>query len=76
MGTPIAADYSTVPLEEAPGEEVFEDLQVLEDEVGRLEKEMLEAAARLDFEKAAECRDRIRYLREHAVFSASGGSDA
>jgi excinuclease UvrABC helicase subunit UvrB len=37
--------------------------------VARLEREMLEAAERLEFEVAAEHRDRIRYLRERAVMS-------
>jgi excinuclease ABC subunit B len=67
MGTPIAADYSTVPLEREAGEEVFEDLESLEAEVRRLEKEMLAAAERLEFEEAADKRDRIRWLRERAV---------
>jgi excinuclease UvrABC nuclease subunit len=31
--------------------------------IKRLEKEMQEAAKRLEFERAAELRDRIRYLR-------------
>jgi excinuclease ABC subunit B len=67
MGTPIAADYSTVPFEREEGEEVFDDLETLEAEVRRLEREMLAAAERLEFEEAADKRDRIRYLRERAV---------
>ena len=39
----------------------------VEKEVQRLAKLMLEAAEKLDFEQAAECRDRIKYLREKAV---------
>jgi excinuclease ABC subunit B len=69
LGTPIAADYSTVPLEEEEAEEVFEDLEALEAEVAQLEAEMRRAAERLDFETAAELRDRIRYLRERAVLA-------
>jgi len=69
LGTPIAADYSTVELEAPEAEEVFEDLEALEGEVERLEKEMLRAAELLEFEKAAEYRDRIRYLRERAVLA-------
>jgi excinuclease ABC subunit B len=65
--TPIAADYSTVPMEEEPGEEVFESEEELRAEVARLEKEMLAAAERLDFEVAAARRDRIRYLQQQAV---------
>jgi excinuclease ABC subunit B len=69
IGSPLAADYSTVGLEEQEAEEIFEDLEALEAEVGRLEEQMLAAASRLDFEEAAELRDRIRYLREKAVLA-------
>jgi len=61
--SPVAADYSTVSLREERDEEIFEDAEVLEAEVGRLEREMLEAAEQLDFELAATRRDRIRYLQ-------------
>jgi len=67
MVTPIAADYSVVSLEEEEGEVWFADATALEAEVKRLEGEMIEAAERLDFEVAAERRDRIRYLRRRAV---------
>ena len=69
MTSPIAADYSTVPLDEEEAEEIFDDPELLEAEVSRLEQEMLEAAERLDFEQAAARRDRIRYLRQKAVLS-------
>ncbi|MBW3564212.1 MAG: excinuclease ABC subunit UvrB [Acidobacteria bacterium] len=36
----------------------------LEERIRRLEKEMREAASKLEFEKAAELRDRLRQLRE------------
>ena len=71
MGTPIAADYSTVPVEEPAEERIYEDPEFLEEEVAALEKEMLKAAERLDFERAVECRDRIRYLHQHALFPPS-----
>ena len=58
--------FSLEPREE---ETTFEDPEALEAEVERLQQEMLQAAERLDFERAAECRDRIRYLRERAVLS-------
>jgi excinuclease ABC subunit B len=69
LGTPIAADYSTVAIEEKRDEQVFESLEALDREVAKLEKLMLKAAERLDFEEAAEHRDRIRYLRKQAVIS-------
>ena len=69
MGTPLAADYSTVPLTPEPAEEVWEDQESLDAEIGRLDKAMKRAAQDLDFERAAELRDRIRYLREKAVLA-------
>jgi excinuclease ABC subunit B len=69
LGTPIAADYSTVPLEADAVEPVVEDLDALAREITRLEHEMSEAAARLEFERAAEHRDRIRFLRQRAVLA-------
>ena len=60
--SPIAADYSTVPLDEEEAEEIFEDQEALVAEIARLDKAMRAAAERLDFEQAAQHRDRIRYL--------------
>ncbi|HJQ98704.1 MAG TPA: excinuclease ABC subunit UvrB [Candidatus Polarisedimenticolaceae bacterium] len=65
----IAADYSTVQLEEDDGEEIFEDQEALLAEIARLDKAMRAAAARLDFEEAAELRDRIRYLEQKGVLA-------
>ncbi|KAB2962804.1 MAG: excinuclease ABC subunit UvrB [Thermoanaerobaculia bacterium] len=42
----------------------------LAERIARLEKAMREAAKRLEFEEAAELRDRIRELREQQVFGA------
>jgi excinuclease ABC subunit B len=55
-------DYYTVPVE-VP-EERFESHADLAETVGRLDAEMREAAKRLDFERAAELRDRLRALRK------------
>jgi excinuclease ABC subunit B len=68
MTTPIAADYSTVSIDPDEDEELFDSLEQLETEVARLEKEMLAAAEQLDFEVAASRRDRIRYLKEKAIW--------
>ncbi len=60
------ADYVGVPeldVELLPGEERFRTVDDLEKEVKVLEKRMREAAKALEFEKAAELRDRIRALR-------------
>jgi excinuclease ABC subunit B len=54
-------DYYTVEAE-APDER-FESAEALAATVKRLEDEMKEAAKRLDFERAAELRDRLRALR-------------
>ncbi len=69
MSSPLAADYSTVPLDEEPSEEIFEDQEALIAEISRLDKAMRAAADRLDFEAAAAHRDRIRYLETKGVLA-------
>ncbi len=63
------ADYATVPvaMEEGPG---YRSADEVETQVREMEREMKEAASRLDFERAAALRDRIRDLRK--VELASG----
>ncbi len=55
-------DYVTVPLKPQGEEEVPADK--IEGEIERLRKEMKKAAVSLEFEKAAEIRDRIKRLWE------------
>ncbi len=57
------ADYFTVP---AVGEreERYVSPKEIPAMIEKLRKEMKEAASRLEFERAAELRDRIRYLEE------------
>ena len=55
-------DYFTV--EVARPEDRFESAEELEAAIKRLESEMKDAAKRLDFERAAELRDRVRALRK------------
>jgi excinuclease ABC subunit B len=69
LASPVAADYSTVPLDEEESEEIFEDQEALIAEIARLSKAMHAAAARLDFEAAASHRDRIRYLETKGVLA-------
>jgi excinuclease ABC subunit B len=60
------ADYAGVPeldVETLPDGERFRTVDDLEKEIKALEKRMREAAKALEFEKAAELRDRIRTLR-------------
>ncbi len=48
----------------------FGDVEAAADVIQRLQKEMLEAAKQLDFERAASLRDRIRTLEEKVLFEA------
>ncbi len=63
--TAYEADYFKVPLEfdsieeYAPGQ--------LKETIARLDHEMRAAAKNLEFERAAEVRDRIKYLRERQI---------
>jgi len=66
LGSVYEADYFTVPVETGiKGEEIpIEEIPKI---IKSLDKEMKEAAGRLDFEKAAELRDRIKELKELEV---------
>jgi excinuclease ABC subunit B len=55
-------DYYTVEVA-APAAEAFPDAAALEARIAELEGQMKEAARRLDFEQAAELRDRLKSLR-------------
>jgi excinuclease ABC subunit B len=59
-------DYYTVEVE-APPRETFESPADLERRIADLDAQMKDAARRLDFEHAAELRDRIRALRRQQV---------
>ncbi len=56
-------DYYTVEVAPSP-DEVFDDPAALEARIRELEARMKDAARRLDFEQAAELRDRIKALRK------------
>lgn len=62
LGSVFERDYLTVP-RTVPEEEDLSLAQIAR-EVRRLEREMFEAASRLEFEQAATLRDRVRALRE------------
>jgi len=66
LQTVYERDYYTVPVEEAPAE-TFDSPAALARRIGELETRMREAARRLDFEQAAELRDRIRSLRKQQL---------
>ncbi|RMG05523.1 MAG: excinuclease ABC subunit UvrB [Nitrospirae bacterium] len=57
------ADYWTVPSIEEPSEEYAPDVGKIEE----LEREMRRAAENLEFERAAELRDRIKKLKERLL---------
>jgi excinuclease ABC subunit B len=59
-------DYYTVPVEEKAAE-TFESPAALQTRIGELETRMKEAAKRLDFEQAAELRDRLKALRKQQL---------
>jgi excinuclease ABC subunit B len=61
LGAVCEADYVTVPAED---EDEPRSLEEVAEEVKRLEKEMFAAASELEFERAAELRDRVQRLRE------------
>ncbi len=63
--TAYEADYFKVPLELDKYEEY--SLKQLKEMTAGLEQEMREAAKELKFEKAAEIRDKVRYLKERQI---------
>jgi len=60
------ADYVTVPLA-AEKPEAYVSILEIPKLISRLKKEMREAASKLDFEKAAEIRDRLKSLEEREL---------
>ncbi|MBI4627396.1 MAG: excinuclease ABC subunit UvrB [Candidatus Rokubacteria bacterium] len=66
LQTVYERDYYTVPVDEAPAE-AFDSPAALQRRIAELEGRMKEAARRLDFEQAAELRDRIKSLRKLAL---------
>jgi excinuclease ABC subunit B len=63
LQTVYERDYYTVDVE-APTPEAFDSPAALHKRVGELQGQMKEAARRLDFEQAAELRDRIKALKK------------
>jgi excinuclease ABC subunit B len=62
------ADY--VPVPEVPEDiREFKNAEEIEREIRKLEKEMRKSADDLEFERAAEIRDRIGYLKKNILFS-------
>jgi excinuclease ABC subunit B len=61
------ADYLTIPVVRETADEPVLDAADLAERVAGLRKEMREAARQLEFERAAEIRDRIRALETRAL---------
>ena len=59
----VADDFGDDLLEAAEEMPMFTSIPELEKEIGKLEKEMQEAAKELAFERAADLRDRIKKMR-------------
>ena len=70
LGSVYEADYVTVPIAAEPAAP-YGASEEIPDVIARLKREMREAAKELEFEKAAELRDRIRELAD--VMLALGG---
>ncbi len=68
-------EYDTVPLA-AEAVDAYRSLDDVERVVRELEREMRAAAARLDFERAAALRDRVRGLKELELAVGVGGGTA
>jgi hypothetical protein len=67
MTSVYEADYVGVPeIEETP-EERYRSIDEIEKEIKALEKTMREAAKALEFERAAQVRDRIKNLRSKEI---------
>jgi excinuclease ABC subunit B len=63
--TAYEADYFKVPLDLDEIEEY--SAEKIDQTITQLERDMREAAKRFEFERAAELRDRIKYLREREL---------
>jgi excinuclease ABC subunit B len=62
----VAADYITVPLD-APELDAIADEEGLRNAITLLETQMREAAAKFEFERAAQLRDRLRALKQRSL---------
>ena len=62
----VEADYLTVPLD-APELDQIADEAALQQAIVQLEAQMREAAAKFEFERAAQVRDRIRALKQKSL---------
>ncbi|HKM90797.1 MAG TPA: UvrB/UvrC motif-containing protein, partial [Candidatus Acidoferrales bacterium] len=62
----VEADYITVPLD-APELDSIADEEGMRQAMAQLEAQMREAAAKFEFERAAQIRDRLRALKQKSL---------
>jgi excinuclease ABC subunit B len=74
LGSIYERDYVTIPAVREE-EERFRTQDELDRRLTGLEREMREAAANLDFERAAALRDRVRRLRKLELGVGDAGSE-
>jgi excinuclease ABC subunit B len=67
MGEVEEADYYTVPITDDPELKDLRSIAEIHDRITQVEQEMLQAAEKLDFEKAAALRDQIKKLKEREI---------
>ena len=68
LSSVFEADYVTIPDDASAADDaIYRSMDDLEREIARLEKEMRVAAKALEYEKAADLRDKIRRLRTTEV---------
>ena len=73
LGSLYEQDYVTVPIA-AEGEEGYVDPEDLPATIAKLKKDMAEAAESLEFERAAEIRDRVKMLETQALAFLDGSA--
>jgi len=66
LASVVEADYVTVPVD-APELDSIADEAALEQAMAQLESQMREAAAKFEFERAAQIRDRLRALKQKSL---------
>jgi excinuclease ABC subunit B len=66
LASVVEADYLTVPVD-APELDSIADEAALQQAIIQLETQMREAAARFEFERAAQLRDRVRSLKQKSL---------
>jgi excinuclease ABC subunit B len=67
LNTAEEADYYTIPIQEDPELTGIHSVKQIHELIEQNEKEMFDAAKQLEFEKAAQLRDKIRRLKDKEI---------